>query len=82
MVIGLAKQDNIPIIECVGTVTEAAQRFEVTREWVMYLVKFDKISSRKSGGTWLVDLHSLAQFIELYRSVQNVVDTKKDKLYP
>lgn len=67
MVVGLAKQDQIPIVECVGTITEIAHLFGVNRTWVEYLIKFDKVSARKSGGTWLVDLHSFSQYYSLYK---------------
>lgn len=70
MVIGLAKQDNIPIIDCVATVTEIAETFGVKRTWVLYCIMFDKVSARKSGGTWLVDIHSFAQYYSLYKDYQ------------
>lgn len=67
MVNGLAKADLIPIIQCVGTVTEVAEIFGVSRSWVKYCVDFDKVSARKSGGVWLVDIHSFAQYYSLYK---------------
>lgn len=82
MVKRLADEDNIPIIECVATIGEVAERFDVRKDWVMYCIKFNKISSRKSGGVWLVDLHSFAQYYDLYKTSVGSVDGAKDKLYP
>jgi len=82
MVVELAAADNIPVVEAVGTITEAAHIFGVNRGWIDYLIKFNKVSSRKSGGTWLVDLHALAQYIQLYQQGDISVDKKADKLYP
>lgn len=65
MVIGMAKIDQIPVIECVGTIAEASALFSVKKRWIRYCIDFDRIQCRKSGGVWLVDLHSLAQYIKL-----------------
>lgn len=82
MVIELATADNIPIIEVIGSIREVSERFEVSKEWVMYGIKFNKFSSRKSGGVWLIDMHSFAQYYSLYKDSVRAVDKKTDKLYP
>lgn len=82
MVKRLADEDNIPIIDCVGTVREISERFLVSKEWVMYCIKFNKVSNRKSGGVWLVDFHSFAQYYDLYKTSVGSVDRARDKLYP
>lgn len=78
----MAREDNIPIIECVATIREVSERFEVSKEWITYCIKFNKIICRKSGGVWLIDLHSFAQYYDLYKTSVRSVDRAKDECYP
>ena len=44
------------------SISEAAEKTSYSHEHIAYLVRHKKITGRKSGGIWLVDLKSLQAY--------------------
>ena len=48
----------------VVTVTEAAKETSLSHEHITSLARKGKISARKAGGVWLVELESLQEYVQ------------------